>query len=230
MIVDAKCDIWSQDCPEGEKCSAWADDGGSSWNATKCVPVDGAPKQPGDDCTTDGSDVSGNDNCDKGSLCFSVNPETNVGTCIALCEGSPEDPSCADINTNCNISNMGSLILCLPLCNPLLQDCVAGGFQEQGCYWANGNFQCWPNYSGDTGAYGDPCMFFNVCDAGLFCANANIVPNCNDSSGCCTEFCDLDDMNFMCEGQDDGAECIPFFDPGTEPPGLTNLGVCGLMT
>src|SRR5690606_7229360 len=35
----AECDVFAQDCPPGEKCTFWADDGGSSWNALKCVPV-----------------------------------------------------------------------------------------------------------------------------------------------------------------------------------------------
>src|SRR5690606_9934066 len=34
------CDNWAQDCPDGEKCAAWADDGTNSWNNLKCVPVE----------------------------------------------------------------------------------------------------------------------------------------------------------------------------------------------
>lgn len=48
------CDVFKQDCPEGEKCSAYADDGGTSWNASKCVPVNG-DGQPGEPCTVEGS-------------------------------------------------------------------------------------------------------------------------------------------------------------------------------
>jgi hypothetical protein len=33
-----ECDQWAQDCPPGEKCMPWANDGGSSWNATRCFP------------------------------------------------------------------------------------------------------------------------------------------------------------------------------------------------
>ena len=49
------CDIWAQDCPEGEKCSAWANDGGGAWNATRCVPVDDDPDQVGEACNVEGS-------------------------------------------------------------------------------------------------------------------------------------------------------------------------------
>ena len=52
------CDVWAQDCPPGQKCSAWADGGGGAWNATRCVEItgDGAPGEP---CTTIGGGVSG---------------------------------------------------------------------------------------------------------------------------------------------------------------------------
>ena len=33
-----ECNQWVQDCPEGEKCMPWANDGGSAWNATRCRP------------------------------------------------------------------------------------------------------------------------------------------------------------------------------------------------
>ena len=29
-----QCDVWLQDCPEGEKCAAYADDGSEHWNST----------------------------------------------------------------------------------------------------------------------------------------------------------------------------------------------------
>ena len=30
-----ECDAFAQECPEGQKCAPYADDGGSSWNNTK---------------------------------------------------------------------------------------------------------------------------------------------------------------------------------------------------
>src|SRR5690606_38571371 len=35
-----ECDVFAQDCPKGEKCMPWANDGGGSWNATTCSPVE----------------------------------------------------------------------------------------------------------------------------------------------------------------------------------------------
>ena len=64
--VNIECDIWAQDCPDGEKCMPWANDGGNSWNATRCSPLDPNPGQPGDACTVEGCGVSGIDNCDIG--------------------------------------------------------------------------------------------------------------------------------------------------------------------
>jgi hypothetical protein len=228
--ADVECDIWAQDCPEDQKCMPWANDGGTSWNATRCANLDPNPVQPGDDCETDGSDVSGNDNCAKGSMCFSVNPETNVGTCVAFCTGNANAPVCDDPGTLCNISNDGVLALCLTTCDPLLQDCPQGGHQAQGCYPVYEDFLCWPDFSFDLGAYGDPCEYFNVCDPGLFCALADIVPGCAGSQGCCTEYCDLEapSPNDACSGA--GTECIPFYDEGAAPPGFEALGACALPT
>ena len=60
-----ECDVWTQDCPPGQKCMPWADNGSSSWNATKCSPVDANPGKEGDPCTVEGSAVSGVDSCDE---------------------------------------------------------------------------------------------------------------------------------------------------------------------
>ena len=48
------CDLWEQDCPEGEKCNPWANDGGASWNALRCVPIDPNPDGVGEPCTVSG--------------------------------------------------------------------------------------------------------------------------------------------------------------------------------
>jgi hypothetical protein len=222
-----ECDLWTQDCPAGEKCMPWANDGGGSWNAAKCTPLDPAPQQPGDDCMVEGNDVSGNDNCALGSMCFSVDPETNVGTCVPFCSGSEANPTCDDAMQVCNISNDGVLILCLNTCDPLLQDCPTGAHQVQGCYPVNEDFLCWPDFSFDMGAYADPCEFFNVCDPGLFCAVVEFVPGCAGASGCCSEFCEVGAMN-DCSGAAGGQECIAWFAEGAAPPGQELIGVCGL--
>ena len=218
-----QCDLWTQDCPAGEKCMPWANDGGGSWNATRCSPISDAPGQPGDDCTVDGSGVSGLDDCDISAMCWDVDVETNIGTCVAFCAGSPENPLCEDSGTACSTSNDGVLNLCLPLCDPLIQDCAEGN----ACYPEPVGFICSPDASGDAGMYGDACEFLNVCDPGLFCADAGSVPDCAGAAGCCSEFCDVsqgDDS--QCQGQAGGQTCIAFWPEGDAPPGQEDYGLC----
>jgi hypothetical protein len=217
-----ECDLWAQDCPPGDKCMPWANDGGSSWNAAKCSPVDANPQQPGDECTVEGSGVSGVDSCDVSSMCWDVDGETGLGTCVGFCKGSAASPTCEDPKTECSISNDGVLILCLPLCNPLLQDCPDGS----ACYPEEAGYICSPDASGDQGAAGDPCEYINVCDPGLWCADATAVAGCVGGTGCCTPFCDLDAATNDCPGAAMGEECTGFYEEGEAPPGLENVGGC----
>jgi hypothetical protein len=219
--VSIECSVWDQDCPEGEKCMPWANDGGNSWNATRCSPVSPDPGQPGDPCTVEGSGVSGVDDCDVATMCWGVDPETNMGTCVAFCMCSENNPVCDDPTTACSIANEGTLILCLPTGDPLLQNCMDG----ECCWGIDDDFVCAPDAGGEMGAYGDPCEFLNVCDPGLFCANPDVVPGCA-SAGCCSEFCDLNDAAFMCSLP--GQECTPWFEMGTAPPDLEHVGACAL--
>jgi hypothetical protein len=225
--VSIECSVWDQDCPEGEKCMPWANDGGNSWNATRCSPVDPDPGQPGDPCTVEGSGVSGVDDCDVATMCWGVDPETNMGTCVAFCMGSENNPVCDDPTTACSIANEGTLILCLPTCDPLLQNCMDG----EGCWGIDDDFVCAPDAGGEMGAYGDPCEFLNVCDPGLFCANPDVVPGCA-SAGCCSEFCDMSDpmAGANCAGAAGGQMCIPWFEKGQAPPGYEDVGACAIPT
>jgi len=223
--VANECDIWAQDCMEGEKCMPWANDGGGSWNATRCAPLDPNPAQPGDPCTVEGTGVSGIDNCDISSMCWDVDPESNMGTCTAFCSGSEANPVCEDPTTECVIANEGVLILCLPGCDPLVQDCMEGN----ACYPSSDTFVCGPDASGEDGLFGDVCEFVNVCDPGLFCANPELVPNCA-GTGCCSSFCDVSDpeASAACPGAAGGQECVPWFEEGQAPPGFENVGACGI--
>ncbi len=60
--TDKLCDLFQQNCPEGEKCASYAEGGGIVWNATKCVPVTG-DAGPGEPCTAVGGGISGFDDC-----------------------------------------------------------------------------------------------------------------------------------------------------------------------
>ncbi|MEZ4448263.1 MAG: hypothetical protein R3B09_02205 [Nannocystaceae bacterium] len=218
------CEIWDQDCPEGMKCNAWANDGGGAWNSTKCVPVDADPDAVGEACTVVGNGVSGVDSCDKGAMCWNVDPETNEGSCIALCQGNEEkcsyDPlSCCPPGSACTIPAGGNLILCLQTCDPIVQDCDN---PYEVCYPVNDSFQCAPDDSGVMGAIGDPCEFINGCDPGTYCGPPEDYPGCDaNAAGCCIPFCSLKDPGCVM-----GTECQPWYDPMNVPPGYEDLGSC----
>lgn len=219
MGPGGECDQWAQDCPVGEKCSAYADNGGSAWNNTKCVAVYEDADQPGDDCTVEGSGVSGIDSCDKGSMCWSVDPSTNKGVCVDLCDGNAEAPIC-ESGHSCAIANK-VLNLCLPFCDPLAQDCP----NAELCIPSGQGFVCVFDASGEEGQVFDPCEFGNVCDQGLYCLPPSYAAECDAAAGgCCLPFCDVKAPD--CTGA--GQMCLPWFDEGTAPPGYENVGICGI--
>jgi len=214
------CDNWTQDCPEGQKCSAWISDGGDAWNSVRCVEVIGEDRV-GDECRTE-SVASGQDSCEKGAMCWAVNAE-GIGTCVALCTGSPEAPVCGG-DITCTIANEGAINLCLANCDPLLQDCLADG---EACYPVAGSFTCAPDASGEEGQANDPCEFINVCDKGLMCADTAFVgAGCDPASkGCCTPFCEF--PGGPCPNPDQS--CVQYYDPANPPfPNAEDIGVCGI--
>jgi hypothetical protein len=219
-IPTIKCDVFKQDCDPGQKCTAWAEGGGSAWNATKCVDVtgDGAPGEP---CTTVGGGVSGIDDCAVGVMCWDVDAE-GKGTCIKLCSGSPDAPVCPQ-NSQCAFASDGVLNLCLPNCDPLVQDCP----NDKLCIAANNDFTCVLDASGEMGAVNDPCEFANACDKGLACLNtAAASAACQQASqGCCQPFCKF--PGSPCPNPDQ--QCLQWFPPRQEvPPGHENIGFCGI--
>lgn len=221
MMGGFQCDIWMEDCPEGQKCMPWDNTNGGSWNATKCSPIDANPGQEGDSCTVDGGATSGIDSCDKHLLCWYVD-DMNVGTCINMCTGSEDAPSCPG-GQSCDVSNEGSLILCLATCDPLVQSCPDG----QICFFDGlDQFICDFDASGEEGQYGDACAFINVCDYGLFCAAPETVPDCVSGDGCCSPYCDISAPN-TCPGAP-MQECVPWYNEGMAPPGQENIGACAI--
>lgn len=220
-----ECDLFAQNCPPGEKCMPWAGDGGGAWNAVRCSPVADDPGQPGEECTVEGSGTSGVDSCDVGAMCWDVDPETNVGVCQSMCIGNESNPVCEDPDTFCTVANDGVIFLCLPTCNPILQDCPD---MVDACYPIGGLFTCAPDVSGEMGAYGDPCQYINVCDPGLFCVDPAMVPGCAGAEGCCSEVCDIEDEGFVCMGEAGGQQCQAWFAEGEAPPGFENIGICAI--
>lgn len=220
-----ECDIWTDDCAPGQKCMPWASDGGNVWNATKCVDVAPDPDGVGEPCKAVDSPVSGEDTCDKHMMCWDVDLDTLEGTCVAMCVGSLEAPACEDPQTSCKLSSDPVLIVCLPDCDPLLQDCGDG----EVCVpdpMNLGKFLCALDAGGDEGQVFDPCEFGNVCDPGLFCDSPQNAGECDPAViGCCLPFCDTTAAN-GCPGQ--GLECVPLFAPGEALPGLEHVGSCRL--
>lgn len=218
-----ECDLFEQDCPEGEKCMPWASTDGS-WDATRCTPVADAPAQLAEPCTVEGSATSGIDDCGPGLMCFEVDPKTNEGTCEDLCTGTPSDPMCQEPGDACLVSNGGALVLCLPACNPVMQDCGPG----QGCFPNQDRFFCTPS-AGPAAAHGDPCSFVNECAAGQLCLDGLAFSAC-ESSTCCSTACALDDpdADLACAALDPGQSCQPWYEEGAAPAGYENVGVCSL--
>lgn len=224
-----ECQFFSQDCLPWEKCMPWANDGGPHWNATKCTHVVENPAHAGEPCHVEGRATSGYDDCDHGSMCFHVDPETLEGTCVPFCVGHEANPVCEDPGMKCAIASDGILPICMPLCNPLAQDCPRG----QTCHPIQGEWECITDASGDAGAYGDPCEFLNVCDPGLICVVASAVPPglpCEGAWGCCTEICDISDPlgDLQCTGATGGQTCQAWYEEGTAPPTYEDVGVCAL--
>ncbi len=220
-----RCDVFAQDCPEGQKCAPYAEGGGSSWNASKCVPVTGDGK-PGEPCTTEGGGVSGVDDCAKGVFCWDVD-DMNHGTCAELCSGTDAVPVCKDEDATCNVTGDGVLNLCLFGCDPLVQDCQGDDL----CLPIGDTFVCVLDASGeDTGKALDPCEFANACDQGLVCLNPTASSKCDaNAGGCCMPMCDLADQKLSdegCKAVADDTICVSLYEEGMAPPKFENVGIC----
>jgi hypothetical protein len=224
FIDSFECSTFEQDCPRGQKCTVWANDGGPVWNATRCVDVAPDPAQAGEPCTAEGSGVTGVDDCDVGTMCFNVDEDLH-GECFEFCMGSVQAPVCPADHT-CPIGGDGVLALCIGTCDPLLPSCDAG----YGCVSVYSDFVCVPDASGDDGAPGDPCNFINDCDPGSACIDPAAHTTCAGGSGCCSPYCDhtLPDADMLCAALDPNQLCEPWFSPGSAPEGLENVGVCAI--
>ncbi len=110
---------------------------------------------------------------------------------------------------------------CLPTCDPLLQDCELMGYA---CYPVDDDavWACFPDASGEMGAFGDFCEFDypNVCDPGLACADPDRFETCNPIAGCCAQLCDLDSPTCPIRWT-----CISYYE-GAPPLGYEHVGVC----
>jgi hypothetical protein len=201
------CDPFAQDCPEGEKCVAYASTG-ETLDSNKCVPITGMG-EPGDACNYGGL-TEATDDCGADSFCWA---DGDVGVCKAFCTGTADAPVCPQ-GFQCLIDAEGSINVCTSECNPLLQQCEPGF----ACYWDNLEFNC--AATSDDIALGEPCVDLDDCALGLICLLGELSPSCAGDS-CCASYCDLSAP--IC-GQMD-TQCVPFFE--SDPPsGLEDVGVC----
>lgn len=215
-----ECSTFDQDCPEGDKCMPWAD-GGTTWNAHGCFPVDPSPAGMGESCTFESSTASGFDTCAEGLMCWRNDAQSTTGQCRALCAGSPEVPLCPS-QTSCVTTNDGWLNVCFPSCDPLGNDCSG----SEGCYPFEATYACLPDSSGNGGANGDECEGVNSCDPGLVCIGIAGSEDCSpDAAGCCTPFCDLDGDDVCQEAQ----TCYPLYPEGRAPAGHEDVGICVVL-
>jgi hypothetical protein len=216
-----ECSPWLEDCPDGQKCAAYGAEGDVSWSAYKCVPIAPRPAQLDEPCTVADHALSGEDSCDEHLMCWKTDAELN-GVCVPMCTGSADEPSCADEDDFCAISDDGVLLLCLPTCDPFQQDCAAG----EACIPHPGRdvFACVPDLGGDEGQLFDPCEFANWCDPGLACIPSELASECDPgAAGCCLPFCDTSQPD-NCPGV--GQVCKQAFeDP---PPKYEHAGICAL--
>ncbi|WP_106087811.1 hypothetical protein [Enhygromyxa salina] len=209
-----ECDMFAQDCPDGEKCVPFAENG-PSWDNAKCVPVTGAGA-PGEPCTTDGI-VAANDDCDATSFCFGYDQDNAGGRCHPFCTGDITMPECID-GWVCSVPAQGPSV-CVQECDPLADNCGAGSE----CVWTGSLFTCIDE--GEAAAAGEACMFVNDCASGLLCANSQAVDGCADD-GCCTPFCSLMAGDGPCQMLNPAHSCEPFF--MRAPIGYEDVGACVL--
>jgi len=222
-----ECNLFLQDCNPGEKCSAYAMDGGIFPDGAKCVPETG-DKLPGEACSLDGNFGEGTDNCAKGSLCLDID-NSGKATCVAYCGGDMENPTCPN-DDKCAFLFEPTVPLCFPACNPLQQDCgdtdaCVPNIAALGSEY----FVCMPLvFQGIPGQYGDACYAISGCDKGFQCIFAENVPNCAGDMYCCSAWCDLEAPD-TCKDFDQTIGCVPWYEPGSETPGYENVGICGIM-
>lgn len=218
-LPEGHCDFWEQDCPPGEKCAPVATLG-PHWDDHRCVPIHDDPATTGEPCSVFGNATDGIDTCDAMSMCFKVQQDTLEGTCFAFCQGSENNPVCPP-QSQCFLTGDGIVNICIPQCDPLGDDCN----DNEVCVDQGPDFSCILDASMGLGLYGAPCSFANTCNSGLYCADPEFVPGCEDENGCCNAFCDLDQPT-PCESFGQGLSCIPYFAEDEVPEGLEHLGAC----
>lgn len=223
-----QCDVWSQDCPRGDKCVPCSLGALEWFSDTCCRPLDPDPAAVGEPCVREEGPWSGLDDCAADSVCWFLD-DAQTGTCVAQCDGSRANPECA-AGSSCDITYEGTVILCLPTCDPLAPACGPGRTCAHGTRVGVsdfGHFVCQATAPLNTVAgYGGACSAFGeLCDEGLACAWPADVPGC-ESGRCCTLVGSLEAPPAC---PDPAQSCVAAYPDGDAPPGLESLCYCTVV-
>lgn len=218
--ADDECNLGDQACPSGQKCTFYSDSG-SWYTGMKCVPVMEDPVGLDEPCFVADHPLSGLDNCESGAMCFDYY-EGHPGTCSPICTSEAWPQACPPGYVVAYARDV--VCLCLPACDPLVQDCVN---PEDECVEVFGHgFYCVFDASGEGGQLHDPCDGMNGCDPGLACTWSGSAVECDPRVwGCCEPYCDLTQPN-TCPGQ--GQVCNPVYSPEYAPAGYEHIGICAV--
>ena len=217
-----ECSVYDQDCEAGFKCVPLVDAGAGSWSLVRCTPVADDPKDLGEVCTVKGRVSDGVDDCERGLVCWDLDPNTQQGRCAEVVLGNEHGPVCTDPRAMPNLVFDSPIALCLPGCDPVDPSACPDG---QACLPrddAPSRFSCAPESSGDLGKAWDPCDDVVDCNPGLTCVDDIHLPTC-PTSRCCTPYCEH--PNPDCQ---EGFSCVPWYAGNEAPPGFENVGVCRL--
>lgn len=228
-----ECDMFEQDCMEGEKCVPWSELADLMPDAIRCCPIAEPMAFAGDICTLEGHLGSCIDNCAPGTMCFDFDGD-GEGVCQEMCGGTAENPTCSNEPDDVCFIFWAGVPFCFSKCDPLVQDCPA----DKGCYpdaIAEGGtgFLCMPTLGDQT--LGEYCWLLSGCNPGMICATADLLPNCfgpAGDTGCCTDLCDITEVPDPCTDIHPDLECVPWYHQGAEPPSadLQDVGACVLPT
>jgi hypothetical protein len=212
------------DCEDGFKCSYVVDPEFGPSNRCVALLGDGIA---GDPC----EQLGDSDDCANHHLCWATDVDGQAGVCVSFCSSTL---TCDDPLDTRSVSNGDLLSLCLPECDPLVQDCAP----DWGCY--ADDYQRWAcdrDRSGDGGAHGQACACLNCCDPGLTCLPGALVDaeGCgpDGAAGCCALVCALDDDGVPMPDDDPACpteleQCEPFYQSNAVLMGYDHVGICRL--
>ncbi|MGB1700880.1 MAG: hypothetical protein ACPHRO_13060 [Nannocystaceae bacterium] len=211
----------ANDCPAGQKCTAYAiDEGTCCVGANKCVPIIG-DRGLGQRCTR----TQFNDDCADRLFCMTKSSGgVGEGSCVLMCDWTAED-SCPDLfggPAQCIPLNGGVLPICERECNPFNEDCPVG----YGCFPVGSyGFFCSASTPDAEGLDGDECYTISSCAPGLACISGAAQATCVYDR-CCTPVCNTLDDPDPCVVEE---SCQPFYEPDEIPRrDLQHAGYCGI--